>query len=831
MKYLGGNGIYDNDNKVWNEGNLKVFNTTANGLVPKTTTSNTTDYLRRDGVWAKPPDTVYSLPVANSNSLGGVKSGTDIAVDASGNVSVVNDSHTHDGRYFTETEIQSSTISMRKPYINANGVPSSNLSSPTLAEMALFQEQFNNKTEFYDISLISFQTSTDGVTWSDFAVSDSAKRLFVGGDAGTSIVIPNGTIYFRIKVRAKSYVYLNALYAYFSSSGHSTKVQIYKKHDSGSYTQHTSATTTVRAWPGHLYLPFSSIPFNPSAVLGAHYHEIYVVFIPNWNASHPSNSITLYRFQLWGGYPAGRRTIYSLDEYRNASFPAIVRGTQLASTIATGTSPLTVNSTTKVSNLNADILDDQEGSYYLDWNNFTNKPITFAPPIATSSVLGGVKSGTDITVDASGNVSVNDDSHNHVISNVDGLQTALDNKVDDSQVLTNVPANAVFTDTVYTHPTTAGNKHIPSGGSTGQFLKWSSNGTATWSADNDTKTARFVIGTSSVAGWAAKNCDYLCDGTADDVEINAAIAALPEGGGEIVILDGTYDITAEIVISKDYMNLRGNGVSTILKRGFNSVGHVNVTGVINLSAMFCNVSNLQIDGNVLTHKNFINMSMIINAPYNTVENIASSNSKGSGVYIRGNKNRILNSYFGYNESYGIVSESATRDNIIEGNECSFNGIGIHSSGNCIIRGNICLTNNYYGISIAKNAVVSDNICEGNIHGIYANEGTGRNTITGNSCNDNSRYGCMITTDVDNNVVSSNNFDNNTVGGINLVNSDNNTITGNSCIRDSYTASQYTILLGGGLGSNYNLISSNHCKGKAVVIGGGTSNTDVNNKYS
>jgi len=48
---------------------------------------------------------------------------------------------------------------------------------------------------------------------------------------------------------------------------------------------------------------------------------------------------------------------------------------------------------------------------------------------------------------------VQDDSHNHTIANVDGLQTALDGKVDDSQVLTNVPSGAVFTDTVYTHPT------------------------------------------------------------------------------------------------------------------------------------------------------------------------------------------------------------------------------------------------------------------------------------------------------------------------------------------------------------------------------------------
>ena len=40
----------------------------------------------------------------------------------------------------------------------------------------------------------------------------------------------------------------------------------------------------------------------------------------------------------------------------------------------------------------------------------------------------------------------------HSISEVSGLQAELDSKVDDSQVLTNVPAGAVFTDTIYTHP-------------------------------------------------------------------------------------------------------------------------------------------------------------------------------------------------------------------------------------------------------------------------------------------------------------------------------------------------------------------------------------------
>ncbi|HHU60243.1 TPA: hypothetical protein GXZ34_04930, partial [bacterium] len=64
------------------------------------------------------------------------------------------------------------------------------------------------------------------------------------------------------------------------------------------------------------------------------------------------------------------------------------------------------------------------------------------------------------------------------------------------------------------------------------------------------KTARFVVGTST-AGWTSKDVDYLCDGTNDQEEIIQALNALPATGGEVVILDGTYNITASINIPKD----------------------------------------------------------------------------------------------------------------------------------------------------------------------------------------------------------------------------------------------------------------------------------------
>lgn len=74
--------------------------------------------------------------------------------------------------------------------------------------------------------------------------------------------------------------------------------------------------------------------------------------------------------------------------------------------------------------------------------------------------------------------SVYDTDDNGVVDNAE--------KVNGLTVLTAVPANAKFTDTIYTHPTSSGNKHIPSGGASGQILKWSADGTAVWGTDKDT---------------------------------------------------------------------------------------------------------------------------------------------------------------------------------------------------------------------------------------------------------------------------------------------------------------------------------------------------------
>lgn len=81
--------------------------------------------------------------------------------------------------------------------------------------------------------------------------------------------------------------------------------------------------------------------------------------------------------------------------------------------------------------------------------------------------------------------------------------------------------------------------------------------------------ARIVIGTST-AGWTASDCDYLCNGTNDSTQFTNAITALP-GGGEIVLLDGTYQLNSNVDIEKS-CTIRGAGLGANITASSNSTG-------------------------------------------------------------------------------------------------------------------------------------------------------------------------------------------------------------------------------------------------------------------
>lgn len=90
------------------------------------------------------------------------------------------------------------------------------------------------------------------------------------------------------------------------------------------------------------------------------------------------------------------------------------------------------------------------------------------------------------------------------------------------------------------------------------------------------RTYRVVVGTSTV-GWTEDDCDYLCNGTTDQTTISQAIAALPEEGGVVYFLDGTYVLTSTLTISGDNITLAGNHRASILANQ-SSASMISVTG-------------------------------------------------------------------------------------------------------------------------------------------------------------------------------------------------------------------------------------------------------------
>lgn len=109
-----------------------------------------------------------------------------------------------------------------------------------------------------------------------------------------------------------------------------------------------------------------------------------------------------------------------LQTSASPTFVDVTATSQLISSVAVGTSPISVSSSTIVDNLNSDLLDGEHGSHYLDWNNVTNKPDP------TLTLLGDVSGSTTFTDlnSASVTVTVIDNSHLHDDSTVSNLSAS-----------------------------------------------------------------------------------------------------------------------------------------------------------------------------------------------------------------------------------------------------------------------------------------------------------------------------------------------------------------------------------------------------------------------
>jgi parallel beta-helix repeat protein len=263
-----------------------------------------------------------------------------------------------------------------------------------------------------------------------------------------------------------------------------------------------------------------------------------------------------------------------------------------------------------------------------------------------------------------------------------------------------------------------------------------------------------------------EGADYICDGVDDQDTINTAIASLPAGGGSIYLMEGTFILGDDIIISRSNVCLVGTGAATVLQieDGLNaSINVISASGQENLL-----VTDLRIDGNRT------------NQTTGTMD----------GIYFTDVENsKIVDCWIENMMGTGILLE-ASSNNVVTGNTCQGNGqegiLFVASCNNNTITGNVCQGNSSHGIYLSSSSynTVTGNTCQANgSHGIFLS-GSDNNTVTGNTSQGNHIYGIFLYGS-SHNVVSSNIVEGNGQHGIYLYyGSNHNIVSVNMVIRNS-----------------------------------------------
>lgn len=372
--------------------------------------------------------------------------------------------------------------------------------------------------------------------------------------------------------------------------------------------------------------------------------------------------------------------------------------------------------------------------------------------------------------------------------------------------------------------------------------------------------ARVATKTVGTTGTVA---DYTCDGTADHVEINAAITAVNTiGGGEVRVRFGSY--AGGTIIVKDNVSLIfEKNTSYTLSNATNA--HAIENSDTTLGNTNIHIEGLKLNGNkanqtgtfhgihfVKVTKSYIKNVIIYDSVYNnmffdtcsyielndievygaihegivfsntnycSMINSISRNNDTAGMQLRGSsgssRNTILNSKFISNTLYGLfvgqAADGNSEYNLVENCLVESNGddaLIADQAPHSIFRGNIVRLNGSHagdqGIPVDKSphSVVANNIVEYNrADGIEVKNSSNYTVISGNICRNNS---------------------NSIVGGANdgcgiVVRGDTThcTIVGNSSYCDEVTPSQTRGIMLTDAGNDYNTVVGNSVYGNSV----------------
>lgn len=207
-------------------------------------------------------------------------------------------------------------------------------------------------------------------------------------------------------------------------------------------------------------------------------------------------------------------------------------------------------------------------------------------------------------------------------------------------------------------------------------------------AGSGNKTALVVAGANTTAAVKA-NADYVCDGTADEVQIQQAIDALgttpntysiaTTGGGAVKLI-GQFNVAATITNTKDHVELSGVYGHTILNVVAGFVGTKVIT--FNRDAQtrclqFCSIHDLFIHGHDLNNASAAAIDGFdLNVTRSRIDNLQPLHMTGNGVIYRGqpagdnaNSSIITRLHSYSNGARGFWAKDTATDNFMD--HCHF----------------------------------------------------------------------------------------------------------------------------------------------------------------
>jgi len=314
------------------------------------------------------------------------------------------------------------------------------------------------------------------------------------------------------------------------------------------------------------------------------------------------------------------------------------------------------------------------------------------------------------------------------------------------------------------------------------------------------RVATLFVAANNALDRSRAQADFLCDGVADDVQINLALNALPASEGRVILSEGTFNLANPIIIPANNITLEGQGRSTFIDGDGLATGE---HGIVISSVADCIVKNLAIQtedgGGKVCHCIFIEDGsnnchieeiVIVNSDSDaihiegttiydlSIHDVTIEDADVHGIYAdMDGANALLRAQITLNTIVGTGSTGIFFGNTGNQNYCTIADNIIYQAGdraiqlldtsNSEISGNLCLASIAEGILLGTSNYcgITDNTCYGNGDDGIELSTSIRCIISGNNCYGNASSGIYLDGASEDNIVEGNHCCTSSLDGI------------------------------------------------------------------